>query len=165
MIPLDRRGFTLVELMIVTLIIGLLAVIALPMFNDLRDSAYVAVLERNLHGIAKAQELHFAEHDAYTDRLEALDFQPDSDVEVTLSVQGTGGGAGPPGGPPGGIGGGPPPWAGGGEGPPGAGDPATSGWAAHARHLARPVECALFTGDSDPIEPAETPGVVACEVD
>lgn len=141
----DVRGFSLIELMIVTVLIGVLAMIALPMFGQIRYSTNVAVLKGELHGIAKAQELYYVEHGSYTDRLEELDFTPDRDVVVTLSVEGSG---------PGGTGQG------------GGGDGWTSGgWAGHAAYREHPVECALFTGDAAPLDPAEQPGVVACETD
>jgi prepilin-type N-terminal cleavage/methylation domain-containing protein len=44
-----ERGFTLIELMIVTVILGLLLTIAIPNFNRIRQRAYEATMKSDLH--------------------------------------------------------------------------------------------------------------------
>ncbi len=52
----NKKGFTLVEIMIVVVIIGLLAAIAVPAFNKVRENARVKSTQNNLRQIASAAQ-------------------------------------------------------------------------------------------------------------
>jgi type IV pilus assembly protein PilA len=62
----NTSGFTLVELLTVILIIGLLAVIALPRFVNTRDRAFYSAMRSDLRNLATAEEDYFAETLTYT---------------------------------------------------------------------------------------------------
>jgi prepilin-type N-terminal cleavage/methylation domain-containing protein len=62
-----KKGFTLVELMIVIAIIGLLAAIALPKFSDVTSQAKAANVQGNLANVRTSIGLYYAQTEVYPD--------------------------------------------------------------------------------------------------
>jgi len=58
---LNKKGFTLIELIVVIAILGILAVIAIPRFTGMRENANLKSIESNLLNIQKAAEMVAAE--------------------------------------------------------------------------------------------------------
>ncbi|NPV59089.1 MAG: prepilin-type N-terminal cleavage/methylation domain-containing protein [Actinobacteria bacterium] len=67
-----QEGFTLIELMIVILIIGILVGIAVPVFLSARSSAQRRTCESNMRTIKSAANVYASTHELYPTSLAAL---------------------------------------------------------------------------------------------
>ena len=61
----DKKGFTLIELMIVIAIIGILAAIAIPQFTTYRTRSLNSAAVADLRNAATAQESYFVDNQSY----------------------------------------------------------------------------------------------------
>lgn len=67
------RGFTLIELMIVVVIIGVLAAIAIPKFSNVQDLARQSSCRGNIRTIATAEAVYFPAYGCFTSDITHLD--------------------------------------------------------------------------------------------
>jgi prepilin-type N-terminal cleavage/methylation domain-containing protein len=84
----DTRGFTLIELMIVVVIIGILASIVVPKFANGKDRALVASMKSDLRNLVSAQEAYYSNGMTYYNGAvpnAAIPYDPSQGVTVTLS--------------------------------------------------------------------------------
>ena len=63
-----RRGFTLVELLIVVIILAILAAVAIPQFAASTDDARNAALDTTLSNMRAALDLYYQQHGEYPSR-------------------------------------------------------------------------------------------------
>lgn len=60
-----RKGFTLIELIVVIAVLGILAAVAVPKYSGMKDKAREAVDLENMASMQRAVDLYYAEHDKY----------------------------------------------------------------------------------------------------
>ncbi len=86
-----QNGFTLIEVLIVTVIIGTLAAIAIPKFTNTKQKAYIAAMKSDLRNLMTAQEDFYYDNTTYTTDQAAMGHASSAGVMLTIAVA-----AGPP---------------------------------------------------------------------
>jgi len=83
---MNKKGFTLIELMIVIAIIAFLSVLAIPSLMKFLAKAKRTEAYINLSSLAMAEKAYFAEHGKYTTSLSganSLNWQPEGNFNYT----------------------------------------------------------------------------------
>lgn len=90
----DSKGFTLVELLIVIGIIGILAALAIPMFQNFIKKAKMVEGEVALSEIKRLEEHYYADNLTFSGSLPTFGYDPSRLKYYTITIQLNG--AGPP---------------------------------------------------------------------
>ena len=84
--PQGRRGFTLVELLLVVVIIGILASIAVPKITGAREKAFIATVASDLKMMASQMEIYQSENLTYPANVALLtDFVSSAGVNISIT--------------------------------------------------------------------------------
>jgi len=89
-----EKGFTLIELMIVVVIIGILAAIAIPKFTNTKGKAFVATMKSDLKNLTSAQEAYYYDNGVYYNGAvpnAAFAYSPSTGVTVNILSGGVAG--------------------------------------------------------------------------
>ncbi len=84
-----RDAYTLIELLMSIIIIGIVASVAIPRLASVARRSSVAAVQSDLHNLRVAQEMYYQTHDftyadSVDDLLEAGFFRPSSKVEIEI---------------------------------------------------------------------------------
>ena len=80
-----RQGFTLIELLIVVVIIGILAAISIPKFQNTKGKAELAAMKSDLRNLAEAEEAYMFDNGAYTGDATNLSYATSPGVILTIT--------------------------------------------------------------------------------
>lgn len=86
-----HAGFTLIEVMVVVVIIGLLAAIAIPKFTDTKSRAFVTTQKSDLSNLAMQQELFYNTGHVYGASAAQVGVTPSTGVTLNI-LEATGAG-------------------------------------------------------------------------
>lgn len=88
----NQKGFTLIEIVLVMVFLGVLAGVAVPRYAGAKDKAYIAAMKADLHVVAVYEEQYAAENRGQyfsgtaTPDAPLNGFRPSTDVTVTLTA-------------------------------------------------------------------------------
>ena len=87
---LRKKGFTLLELIIVIIVIGILASIALPRYMRVAEKGRTTEAKSILSALRSAQVRYNAQYSVYADNASSLDVEYDTPDFYTFSTAATG---------------------------------------------------------------------------
>ncbi len=77
----SSSGFTLTEILIVVIIVGILATLALPMLVKTLEKAKLGEAASNLNLIRTGEKIYFLERSAFTDDIDSLNIENPNSTE------------------------------------------------------------------------------------
>src|ERR1051325_4390067 len=85
-----KRGFTMIELLVAVVIVGIIAAIAVHAYWGAKENGYVAHMKSDLHNLMTAEQAYFIDSGRFTNDFSALNVRLTSQVSVAVITVGTG---------------------------------------------------------------------------
>ena len=83
-----KQGFTLIEVLVVVLIVGILAAVAVPQYQKAVYKSRYATLPPLVHTIVSAQEVYYLANGKYATNLQTLDIDlPGGKLDTSTDIQ------------------------------------------------------------------------------
>lgn len=79
-----RQGFTLIEILVVMIVLGLLATLAFVRLQSTKEKATVAAMVSDLHGVVEEQEGYYFTHRIYSITIDSLNPNPTAGNTITV---------------------------------------------------------------------------------
>ena len=89
----NSRGFTLIEILIVVVIIGILAAIAIPLFTAQTDNARIAEIRQNLSNVRQAAAMWDGQHGSLRTGGGTTGIATIADLQTVVQLGGTAAGS------------------------------------------------------------------------
>lgn len=86
----DHRGFTLIEVLVVIVLIGVLSGIAISQYAGYRASGYDSKVAAAVRGVATSEEAYYAENRIYAEDVDVLRNMAVGDVDIAISAGNSG---------------------------------------------------------------------------
>jgi prepilin-type N-terminal cleavage/methylation domain-containing protein len=86
----DHRGFTLIEVLVVIVLVGVLAGLAISQYASFRARGFDSKVAAAVRGVATGEEAYYAENRSYAADVDALRTMATGDVAITISPGNTG---------------------------------------------------------------------------
>jgi prepilin-type N-terminal cleavage/methylation domain-containing protein len=87
-----RKGFTIIELLTVMLLISALSAMAVPRFREYKTRALIATMRSDLGNLKIAQESYWAEHLHYATDTSGLELRFSANVAISITSKDVSGG-------------------------------------------------------------------------
>ncbi|HEY5086728.1 MAG TPA: prepilin-type N-terminal cleavage/methylation domain-containing protein [Gemmatimonadaceae bacterium] len=84
MSPRGRRGFSLIELFVVLVVIGILVGLSIPRLHQFKHQFYLTTMISDLRNLAATEEGYWSTGDSYSSDFSALRFNVSQGVWVTF---------------------------------------------------------------------------------
>ena len=82
----NKKGFTLIEILIVIIVLGILAMIIVPQITVSTDDAKISTVQSDLSAIRSAIEIYYAQHgNKYPGQTEGTNGSPNTDAAVAAT--------------------------------------------------------------------------------
>lgn len=82
----EARGFSLIELLVVMIVLSILAAIVIPRYGDARAEAFLTTVRSDLRILANQQAAYQSDHQVYADdAAEITDLIPSEGVTISIN--------------------------------------------------------------------------------